>query len=334
MFYNPFRKMWVYSLREYFPPSDGVGRCRRYWETPDLVAGAKWSKGEPALWVGADKLDPRRADLNTSPELYNLDCVAYESILLGLFSIWRGQPTDRPKPNEVCVGFSRDGFHWDRPDRRAFAPVSEHHGDWNWGNVQSAGGCCLIVGDELYFYVSGRAGVPGSKDSGVCTTGLAVLRRDGFASMDAGEGEGTLTTRPLRFSGKYLFVNADAGGGSLRVAVLGEDGKVIPGLSEADCVSISADKTLQAVHWKGAKDLSALAGEPVRFRFDLKNASLYAFWVSPDPSGASHGYVAAGGPVFTGSIDTVGEAAYRREGRSPGLFITGGAGFQPAEATG
>ncbi len=312
VFYNPFRKVWVYSLREYFSPPDGVGRCCRYWEHPDVIAGAKWNEGEPALWVGADKLDPRRADLNVAPELYNLDCVAYESIILGLFSIWRGQPTDRAKPNEVCLGFSRDGFHWDRPDRRAFMPVSEHYGDWNWANVQSAGGCCLVVGDELYFYVSGRAGVPGSKASGVCTTGLAVLRRDGFASMDAGKAAGTLTTRPLRFSGKHLFVNADADGGELRVAVLGENGKPIPGFSQADCVTIRADKTLQAVQWKGAKDLSALAGKSVRFRFHLKNASLYAFWVSPDASGASHGYVAAGGPGLTGPTDTVGEAAYRR----------------------
>jgi hypothetical protein len=40
--------------------------------------------------------------------------------------------------------------------------------------VQSAGGCCLVVGDRLYFYVSGRAGVKGSPTSGVSTTGLAV----------------------------------------------------------------------------------------------------------------------------------------------------------------
>src|SRR5947208_10581554 len=37
-----------------------------------------------------------------------------ESLIVGLFTIWRGQPQDRPKPNEVCVGFSRDGFHWFR----------------------------------------------------------------------------------------------------------------------------------------------------------------------------------------------------------------------------
>jgi hypothetical protein len=36
--------------------------------------------------------------------------VAYEGLLPGQFSIWRGQPKDCPKPNEACAGFSRDGF--------------------------------------------------------------------------------------------------------------------------------------------------------------------------------------------------------------------------------
>src|SRR5207244_1767161 len=177
------------------------------------------------LWVGADRLDQARGDLKVVPELYNLDGVAYESLLLGLFSIWRGDlgiPPGRPKINEVCAGFSRDGFHWHRPDRRAFIGVSERPGDWNWGNVQSAGGCCLVVGDELYFYHSGRAGSPGGKGNrdGNGSTGLAVLRRDGFASLDADAAGGSLTTRAVRFTGKHLFVNADAKEGALTVEVL------------------------------------------------------------------------------------------------------------------
>src|SRR5207249_10848084 len=240
------------------------------------------------------------------PQLYNLDCVAYESVLLGLFSIWRGQPKDRPKPNEVCAGFSRDGFHWHRPDHRALVPVSETPGDWNWGNVQSAGGCCLVVGDQLYFYVSGRAGVKGSPASGVCSTGLATLRRDGFASMDAGASEGALTTRVVRFRGQHLFVNAAARGGELRAEILDKEGRTVEPFSIANCLPIKVDRTLQMVQWQRDNDLSALAGKPVRFRFSLTNSRLYAFWVSHSTSGASHGYVAAGGPNFKGTTDTVG----------------------------
>ena len=301
-FYNPFRKVWVYSNRHGW----GVPRRRRYWETPDLLAGPQWEKIEqPTMWLGADALDPPREDLKVEPQLYNLDCVAYESVMLGLFSIWRGdknEPPGRPKPNNVCVGFSRDGFHWSRPDRRAFLDVSEQPGDWNWGNVQSAGGCCLVVGDELYFYYSGRAGSPGgdgnARDGGG-STGLAVLRRDGFASMDAGDAGGTLTTRPVRFAGKHLFVNAAvAEGGELAAEVLGEDGRPLPGLSAADCVPVRGDATKQQVTWK-AGELSAAAGRPVRLRFRLTRGRLLAFWVSKEASGASGGYAAGGGPGLT-----------------------------------
>jgi hypothetical protein len=305
-FWNPFRKVWVYSLRHGW----GRPRRRRYWETRDLLAGPQWVQiSDPPMWAGADRLDLPREDLKTPPELYNLDCVAYESVLLGMWDIWRGQPGDRPKPNELCVGFSRDGFHWDRPTHQAFIPVSERYGDWNWGNVQSAGGCCLVVGDRLYFYVSGRAGVRGTSKSGVSTTGLATLRRDGFASMDAGAAEGTLTTRPVRFQGKHCFVNADTHAGELRAEILDERGKVIPPFSRAHCGPLHSDGTAMEMRWKGARDLSALAGKEVRFRFYLANGAFYAFWVSPGPSGASHGYVAAGGPGFTGPTDTVGAAA-------------------------
>jgi hypothetical protein len=307
VFWNPFRKRWVFSLRHGW----GRPRLRRYWESADALGGKGWTRIDlPPLWVGADRLDPQRKDLGVVPELYNLDCVAYESLLIGLFSIWRGDrniPPGRPKINEVCTGFSRDGFHWSRPDRRAFLPVSERKGDWNWGNVQSAGGCFLVVGDKLYIYHSGRAGVPGKgkvRDTSG-STGLAILRRDGFASLDADEAGGTVTTRNVRFHGKHLFVNLEAANGELRAEVLDQKGQVIKGLSLAECMPVRCDKTQQAVAWKSGT-LADVAGKPVKVRFSLKRGRLYAFWVARETNGASQGYVAAGGQGFTGPTDTVG----------------------------
>src|SRR5205823_5556559 len=73
-FWNPFRKRWVFSLRNTAGP-----RSRRYWESPDLVTSPAWTRAdEPPLWTGSDRLDPQRADLKTVCQLYNLDCVAYE----------------------------------------------------------------------------------------------------------------------------------------------------------------------------------------------------------------------------------------------------------------
>jgi hypothetical protein len=303
MFFNPFRRGWVYSIRA-GGEVGGPPRHRLYWEQPRF--GDDRGNPEPAcVWVGADKLDPPRADLHEAVQLYNLDCAAYESVLLGLFTMWRGESATREKPNDVCVGFSRDGFHWSRPDRRPFLPVSDEAGAWNRSNVQSAGGCCLVVGDELHFYVSGRAGRPNTAEPGVCATGLATLRRDGFASMEAaGSESGTLTTRPVKFTGEHLFVNADARGGQIGVEVLDEQGRGVSPFTEARSTLIRENGTRLAVRWDGGDRLSALRGRVVRFRFHVRGSGrLYAFWVSASPAGTSRGFVAGGGPGFAGPLD-------------------------------
>jgi hypothetical protein len=320
-FHDPFIGRWVYSIRAPSP----FGRSRLYWDTDNFFAFSNdaLARRPASKWTNADSADWRRDDLKVRPQLYNLDCAAYESLMVGLFSIWRGDyrskpPTDeaqklqeagRPKQNSVCLGFTRDGFHWDRPDRRDFLPTSEQMGDWNWGNVQSAAPGFLVVGDELWFYVSGRAGkaFPGTKscDSGA-TTGLARLRRDGFASLDADTRPAGLTTRLLTFRGKHPFVNVDAHAGQLRMEVLDADEKPIPSFTMSDCVPVTVDSTRQRITWKTAADLSTLVGKPLRFRFELTGAQLYSFWVTPDASGASHGYLAGGGPGFDAPTDTTG----------------------------
>ena len=321
-FYDPFIERWVYSIRS----GGRLGRSRSYWDTTDFFAFSEDSlaRRPASKWTNADSGDWSRDDLRVKPQLYNLDCAAYESVLVGLFSVWRGDyrsknpPTDeakrlleagRPKQNSLCVGFTRDGFHWDRPDRRAFVPTSEKMGDWNWGNVQSTVPCFLVMGDELWFYFSGRAGkgFPGAMScDSAASTGLAKLRRDGFASLDAGPQPATLTTRVVTFRGKYPFVNVDAHAGQLRMEVLDADQKPLPSFGMTDCVPVAVDSTRQKIAWKSGADLSSLAGKPVQFRFELKDARLYSFWVSPDASGASYGYLAGGGPEFTSPVDTVG----------------------------
>ena len=299
-FYNPFRKVWVFSLRH---DDSGMNRSRRYIERADF-ATATWTAAEPVAWVGADTADLARPEMARVPrQLYNLDAVAYESVMLGLLAIYRGERSDREKPIDLCVGFSRDGFHWSRVSREPFISVSEREGDWNWANVQSAGGGCVINGDRLHFYVSGRRGVPGTALPGACSTGLATLRRDGFASLSDAWPAGTarvtagaavVTTRPIHFSGGHLFVNAEVDG-ELRVEVLGRDGRTLDAFTAERCVPVTGHGTRLPVQWSGAQ-LEDLTGQAVRFRFRLQRARLYAFWVSPSARGESRGYLAAGSP--------------------------------------
>lgn len=321
-FYNPFRGVWVASSRI----DDRVlVRSRAYTEDPDpeaLVAklppkNFDQPRGESVPWCTSDRFDPRNPieefrDIES--QLYNLDAAPYESLMLGQFSIWQGpenaEVRDRgiQKRCDVLLGFSRDGFHWDRPDHQRFIPANEQEGAWNWGNIQSVGGGCLIVRDKLHFYVSARPKDPTGMH-GRANTGLAILRRDGFASLDGDANGGAITTRPVQFSGKHLFVNVDSQNGDLRAEVLGPDGGAIEPFTLDNCAAVSVDSTLQEVTWNGADDLSPVAGRPVRLSFHLRSGSLYSFWVSPDKSGPSHGYVAGGGPGFAGATDTGGRAA-------------------------
>ena len=296
-------------------------RARSYHEHAGFPEAARWEDDAPTRWARVDRLDRPDPVLDERPQLYDVNAVAYESIMLGAFAIFHGPENSRaaqlsrPKINDLQLAYSRDGFHWHRPHREAFIAASRHWGSWNYGYIHAAGGVCLIVGDELWFYYgafSGKGSIlkPGEtgpdypQDNAMYAgghTGLATLRRDGFASMEA-DGDGVLATRPVVFSGKHLFVNVDAAEGELRVAIVDRLGEVIEPFSRANCRPVRADGTREPVTWNGG-DLATLAKREVQFRFHLRRGKLYAFWVSPSPAGVSRGYVAAGGPGFSGPVD-------------------------------
>ena len=296
---------------------------RYYHEHSDFFKGADWkyleddAKDTVVFHTGADRLDPPDSVVGQKAQLYNLQAIGYESLMLGFHEIHLGPPNSAcnkigvPKITELMLSFSRDGFHWHRPNRAAFIPATRKPGDWDRGYVQSVGGICTVVGDQLWFYYSGFMGDTINREAYANgSTGIAVLRRDGFASMSASKDGGTLITRPVTFKGRFLFVNTDCPRGELKVEILNEDNTVIAPFSADNCNAISIDSTIQPVKWKNAKDLSNLAGKKIRFRFYLKNGHLYSFWASPDEFGASHGYVAGGGPGLTGSKDEVGKMGY------------------------
>ena len=318
-YYDPFRKTWFYSIRVHGEQGERFGgqdvRKRAYRECADFVEGAKWSVKDVVLFAAADDKDLPDPALGYKAQLYNLDAVGYESLMLGIFTIHRGPPNDIclkggfPKTTDLTLAYSRDGIQWERPDRSAFLACSRQPSTWNRGYLHSNGGVCLIAGDELRFYFSAFSGISprlGGHMYAGGSTGLATLRRDGFASMDAASEPGSLTTRLLDFDGRCLFINADARGGELRAEVLGPDGRVLPGFAKKNCRPVRVNSICQRVSWNGTGDLARLRGQPVSLRFHAVKTQLFAFWISPVESGASHGYVAAGGPGFTGTTDTIG----------------------------
>ena len=325
-FYNPFRRKWCMSIRRAALIDEKLRlRARFYSEADSFLRGAQWDMArDEVFWQRVDRNDlpdPARPDHNVA--LYDVNVTPYESLMLGMFAIFRGPENDIcaaegvPKTIDLELAYSRDGFHFSRPDRTPFLTSSRKTGDWNRAYLHACGGLCLVVHDRIFFYFAGFSGLSprlGPTDTGTtglsrrvmyagASTGLATLRRDGFARMEAGAAGGALTTRPVRFSGDRLFVNVDARQGEMRVSVLDTNGNEIEGLSAAECAAVSVDSTCAEVRWISGADLSAVAGRPCRLRFHLQSGRLFSFWVTDDPGGASYGYMAAGGPGVTDGRD-------------------------------
>ncbi len=110
-----------------------------------------------------------------------------------------------------------------------------------------------------------------------------TLRTDGFVSVCAPFDGGELLTKPLEFSGDRLSLNyATSAAGGLRVEIQDAAGQPLPGFTLDDCAEIIGDEIDRVVHWKGGSDVSPLAGQPVRLRFVMQDADLYAIQFGKD----------------------------------------------------
>ena len=109
-----------------------------------------------------------------------------------------------------------------------------------------------------------------------------ALRLDGFASVNAPYQGGEMITRPFRFTGNRLQINySTSAAGGIRVEIQDAGGAAIPGFSLADCPEIIGDEIERIVRWKGSDNLGALAGKPIRLRFVMKDADLFALRFQP-----------------------------------------------------
>lgn len=295
IFYNPFRKKWVHSVRSQFWNGE-FERSRIYYECDNFMDATAWNKRDEHYWMKVDDKDLPNPYIGQKPHLYNVDCVGYESIMLGMFQILYGPDNNIcakagiPKITELMPMYSRDGYHFSRPCRESIINASMHSGSWDRGYVQSVGGVTIINGDELWIYYTAFAGDETKKnetetiDNGMyCNgaTGIAKLRRDGFVSMN---GSGSLLTRKLTFKNKKtMFVNAK---GRVQVQILDSKGCEI-----AASRMIDGDSTKAEVIFDNF-DVSTLNGRVFRVKFTV-DGEFYSFGFA-DESGDFGGARAAG----------------------------------------
>ncbi|MBW3540731.1 MAG: LamG domain-containing protein [Planctomycetes bacterium] len=260
-------------------------RCVGFSASEDFGRG--WPTAE--LMLVPDVRDDRWV---TKPgqrtEFYSLSAFAYESMYVGLLEVFHNTDGWKDGPIFIELVTSRDGLRWQRTagEREPILPNGPS-GSWDAGMIKVPNHP-LIDGNSirLYYYGSSEThgfgrkeyDTYGREDDRVRGLGLATLRKDGFASLDAGAETGTVTTRVLRNPGGALAVNYRASGW-LRAEVLDGSGRPLPGYGLEDCVPLQGDSTNQTVRWEKHRYLPR---RPLRLRFQMQNASLFSFSAGPD----------------------------------------------------
>lgn len=168
---------------------------------------------------------------------------------------------------------SRDGVNFKRWEDPLIPITAPKDRDGNRSNYMTNGLLQLPGNDrELSVYASEAYYTgPGSRIR------RFTFRMDGFVSASAEDGE--IITRPITFTDSKLMLNLVSQIGT-RVEVQDETGKAIPGFTLDDCTSLIGDGINQLVAWQGGS-LAKLAGKPVRLRFRLIEADLFALQFVP-----------------------------------------------------
>ncbi len=173
---------------------------------------------------------------------------------------------------------SRDGRAFLRWDEAFLRPGPQEQGRWIYGDNY-----------QTYGLLETNSAQPGPKeislffDEGAWRDESHLLRRyairlDGFVSMHAPLSGGEFLSKPVKFSGPRMVVNyATSAAGSLKVELLDESGRPLPGFSLDEADELFGDSVEQQVSWNNAGDVSSVAGRPVRIRFVLRDGDLYSF---------------------------------------------------------
>ena len=278
--------------------SGTYGRSHAISTSPDFV---DWT--DPVVAIQADDLDQELGRLhieeylkssnadylkpfpNTTDwawqnvDIYNAGVFRYEGIFLALPAIYyaRGArwTSHTLRFTLIQLWSSRDLYTWDRvADRQAFIPWSPGGSGAYDLNKNLPPSYPLVRGDELWLYYSGRKEQsvypdPDPDGAAIC---LAVLRRDGFISLDADAEEGHVVTAPFTVPADRLFLNADAGRGQVRVELLDASEEIV-----ASSLPIESDERRVEVQWQDGHP-SAHAGTAARLRFRMRQAQLYSYW--------------------------------------------------------
>jgi hypothetical protein len=164
-------------------------------------------------------------------------------------------------------------LHWQRVNPGSHFIPHGGKGSYDSGCIYAQAGAPILNDGRLMIFYGGSTNLHiGRKRH--CLPCVAWLRPDGFAAYEpAASGKiGSVTTRAMFCTGEPLRISADAKGGAIRIAVLGESDF---GLDR--CQPVRENVTDYGINWAGGKNFAMLKGKQVRLMFELSAAKLYAF---------------------------------------------------------
>ena len=299
------------NLRPFASQGRSVARCEskklsRFPDVEDCSVVLGFDAEDPKHYDPVNKTKIQVADFYTNgtfkypwaQDAYYMFPSEYFHYMTFLKDFRKGQPVNAGSL-DARFAASRDGIDWKRYDRRAFVDLGMK-GEWDSRSIYMAYGVVPGISESemsMYYYGSNtlhgwdredqhrernkrilrRAG--GAPETEVHGIGRLVIRRDGFVSIKADYTGGEFLTPVLSFKGDELVLNVDTSGvGQVQVEILDENNKPIPGYTLEDCDQIyTANEINHIVKWNGESTVAKLAGKPIRLRFVMRDANLYAF---------------------------------------------------------
>ena len=174
---------------------------------------------------------------------------------------------------------SRDGTTFKRWGEAIIRPGLRPKDNWVYGDNCVAWGIVetksSIDGapDELSIYATESYWIGKS-----CRMRRYTYRTDGFVSVNAPLSGGEFVTKPITFEGRRLTVNfSTSAAGSIRVEIQDADGHPMKGFALTDSPAAYGDEIERTITWNSGLDVNSLAGKPVKLRFVLRDADLFAF---------------------------------------------------------
>ncbi|MEW6752517.1 MAG: hypothetical protein AB1505_16245 [Candidatus Latescibacterota bacterium] len=280
--WNPERSRYVAYLR---PPVFAGPAKRRmsYSESSDMV---EWT--QPVVALFPDEADPPGRDID------RFRIFRSGRLWLGFLALFDHASWTDTMHSELI--YSRNGLRWERFPRRV--PILGRGAPGAFDETYAVLTTPPFARDgRLWAYYDGWGGdsrtprPPGPP----AAIGCVSWRQDGLVSRRhqpegfAWGGPGEILTRTLLCPGGRLYVNYQSvREGSLRVGVQAVDAQSgdqwrsaqwAAGYGYEQCCPLTGDETDATVRWEGQPSLDPFTGRPIRLRFQLDRAEIFAFQV-------------------------------------------------------